>query len=149
MRVKLAAALIIAGGSIACAQTTSVITVCGAAKGKSVFLQGTSSLDWVDDGVSGGGLTFVRKRGEYDISIRGAGNNRFTAREDGATITEAPGGSDHVITLIASYPLGTTEVYQLTLDQSGAGTLIWLAAKNGRAGTTRGSVFTATCRRPS
>ena len=47
------------------------------------------------------------------------------------------------------YPQHVTEVYQLTLNENGRGTLIWSNIKNrsGPLGITRGAVFTTTCNR--
>jgi hypothetical protein len=47
---------------------------------------------------------------------------------------------------VVVYPQHVTEMYQLTLNENGRGTLIWSNVKNraGPLGITRGFVFTAT-----
>ena len=59
------------------------------------------------------------------------------------------GVNDNVATFVVVYPQNVTEVYQLTLNENGRGTLIWSNIKNraGSLGITRGAVFTTTCNR--
>lgn len=145
------AALLIMTGAIATAggasaQSTTTITVCGASAGKSYQASGPPA-GWADDGIAAGRITFVRKREGYDVVITDAVTT-FSAREDGASIVVAPGSSAEQLTLIAAYPLGTVETYQLAVDAAGNGKLIWSALKNGLAGVVKGSLFTAACRRP-
>jgi hypothetical protein len=86
--------------------------------------------------------------GDYDVVVKSVGNT-FSARGDGARVVKVHGVDDNVSTFVVVYPLHTTEVYQLTLNGSGRGTLIWTSLKNRVAplGVTRGAVFSAACDR--
>lgn len=128
------------------ASAQQVITVCGSSTGKSYYLEPTKD-GWVDDGISGGTIKFLRlATDKYDIVMKSK-FNEFSAVGDGATVIRIHGTDDNVSTFIVIYPLHATEVYQLTLNASGRGTLIWSNLKNRFApmGITRGSVFIAEC----
>jgi hypothetical protein len=130
------------------ASAQQTITVCGASKGKAFYLEPTQD-GWVDDGISDGTVTFMRyPSGDYDVVMKNAAN-AFSARGDGARVVKVHGEDDNVATFVVVYPLHTTEVYQLTLNRSGRGTLIWSSLKNriAPAGVTRGALFSATCAR--
>lgn len=130
------------------ANAQQVIAICGASKGKAFYLEPTKE-GWVDDGISNGTITFLRNpSGDYDILVKSAGP-AFSARGDGAQVVKVHGADESIITLIVIYPLHVTEVYQLTLNANGRGTLIWSNLKNRSApmGITRGAVFVAECSR--
>lgn len=118
------------------------------ANGKAYYLE-PQKHGWVDDGISGGTLTFLRyPNGDHDVLIRDAVGAR-SAREDGAMVVKAHGDDDNLVTIIVVYPLHVTEVYQLTLDASGQGLLIWSNLKNRVApgGVTRGMTLVSNCSR--
>jgi hypothetical protein len=125
-----------------------VITTCGASKGKKYQLEPKKD-GWIDDGISNGTLTFIQnKPNEYDIIIKDAITS-FSVRGDGATVVKVQGSDNAVMTLVAIYPLHVTEVYQLTLDAAGRGTLIWAVMKNRTPllGITSGATFISECLR--
>jgi hypothetical protein len=125
-----------------------VVTVCGASKGMTVTPELGGSPTWSDDSIQGGTLTFTRVDSlKYDIIIKDA-LTTFSAREDRASIQAEEGSDNGIITIVATYPIGTIEVYMLALDREGTGRLIWTSMKNRVVGTTKGSLFTATCQRP-
>lgn len=125
-----------------------VVTVCGASKGMTVTPDLGGSPTWSDDSVQGGTLTFTRIENlKYDIIFKDALTN-FSARDNRASIQAEEGSDNGVITIVATYPIGTVEVYMLDLDREGAGRLIWTSMKNRVVGTTKGALFTATCERP-
>src|SRR3954452_3867998 len=96
-----------------------IITVCGPSKGLS-FYPGSG---WTEDGVSKGATTFQHDGlGGYEIVIKDAVTT-FSARKDGAQIVKVNGSDRGAFTLLAVFPLGTTEIYQLMLDQNGKGVL--------------------------
>lgn len=135
------------GGSVT-ASAQEIITICGASAGKALYIEPKQS-GWVDDGISNGSLTFMRyPSGDYDVLVKSAGNT-FSARGDGAKVVKVHGDDDNIATFVVVYPLHTTEVYQLTLNRSGNGTVIWSNLKNRVAplGITRGAVFSAACSR--
>ncbi len=130
------------------ASAQQLITTCGASKGKAFYLEPTKD-GWVDDGISGGSLTFFRyPSGEYDVIFKDVLQTR-SARESGAQVVRVLGHSDTVATFIVVYPIQVAEMYQLTLDDGGRGTLIWSSFKNRSAplGITRGAVFVSDCSR--
>lgn len=137
-------ASLIAMCAVSNADAQQVITRCGASQGKTFQLE-PDKPGWHDDGISGGTITFLRlPSGDYDVVFPS-----FTARGDGAQVFKVHGTDDRLLTLVAIYPLHVTEVYQLTLDGSGRGTLIWANTKN-RAGfrnQVRGFLFVAECSR--
>ena len=101
------------------------------------------------EGLLLGTVTFMRyPSGDYDLVIKSA-ITTITARGDGGKVVKVHGVDDNVATFVVVYPLATTEVYQLTLNAFGHGTLTWAVLKNraGSLGITRGSVYTATCDR--
>jgi hypothetical protein len=129
------------------------ITVCGASTGKGFYLEPKKNLEelgklgWIDDNLPNGSITFLRyPSGDYDIVIKSA-ITTITARGDGGKVVKVHGMDDKVATFVVVYQLATTEVYQLTLNAFGHGTLIWAVLKNrgGSLGITRGSLYTATC----
>jgi hypothetical protein len=123
-----------------------IITTCGASAGYGYYLEPTPD-GWIKDAISTGTLTFTRDAtGAYDVIIKDA-LTTFSAKADGAQVVKVHGSDDQAFTLVAVYPLTVTEVYQLTLDQGGRGTLIWASLKNRvpPLGVTKGSVFNATC----
>jgi len=122
----------------------TIVTVCGASSGYSFYLNPTQG--WQRDGVSKGTVTIVREGNDFDLIIKDAAET-FSARGDGATVVRVHGNTDREMTLIAIYPLATTEVFQLTLDANGRGKLIWASTKNRVVGTTKGSLFVADCAR--
>jgi hypothetical protein len=125
-----------------------VVTVCGASKGMTVTPELGGSPTWSDDSIQGGTLTFTRVDSlKYDIIIKDA-LTTFSARDDRASIQAEEGSDNGIITIVATYPIGTIEVYMLALDREGTGRLIWTSMKNRVVGTTKGSLFTATCQRP-
>lgn len=137
-------ALALAAMLMATGARSEIITVCERPSGRTAALEG-GTVQWVDDGLSEGSITILRDaNGAYDISIKDAAGN-FTAREDGASISA---DTEANLTLVVRYPLGTVETYILALASDGAGTLIWSAMKNRVVGVTKGSLFTASCRRP-
>jgi hypothetical protein len=137
-------ALALAAMLMATGARSEIITVCERASGRTAALEG-GTVQWVDDGLSEGSITILRDaNGAYDVSIKDAAGN-FTAREDGASISA---DTEADLTLVVRYPLGTVETYILALASDGAGTLIWSAMKNRVVGVTKGSLFTASCRRP-
>jgi hypothetical protein len=130
------------------ASAQEVITVCGASTGKGFYLE-PKKLGFIDDNLPNGSVTFMRyPSGDYDLVIKSA-ITTITARGDGGKVVKMHGVDDNVATFVVVYPLATTEVYQLTLNAFGQGTLIWAVLKNraGSSGITRGSVYTATCGR--
>jgi hypothetical protein len=126
-----------------------LITTCGASKGKAYYLEPTHQ-GWVDDGISGGTLTFFRyPNGDYDLLFKDTVGAR-SAREDGGTVSKIFGDGSKLLTLGVTYAkTSVVEVYQLTLDVNGRGTLIWSNLKNrsGPIGVTRGMVMTSNCSR--
>jgi hypothetical protein len=122
-----------------------VVTICGASSGYGYYLEPAGN-GWTKDGISDGSLTVLRDTaGQYDVVIKSVGNS-FTAKGDGAQVFRVDGNYDQRFTLVVVYPLPVTELYQFTLDQSGRGTVIWAAVKNGLLGKiTKGTLFTATC----
>jgi len=138
----------LAAPAVGTAVAQQLITTCGASKGKAYNLEPKKDA-WVDDGISGGTITFVRyPTGEYDVIVKHSMGS-LSAREDGAKVVKANGSSDNVMTLVVSYPLSVTEIYQLTLDARGRGTLLWSNHKNrsGPLGVTRAWLFVAECSR--
>ena len=141
-------AVLMANCGINNAYAQQVIAVCGASKGKAFYLEPTKE-GWVDDGISNGTITFLRNpSGDFDVLVKSMGP-AFSARGDGAQVVKVHGSDENVLTFIVVYPLHVTEVYQLTLNASGRGTLIWSNLKNRAApmGVTRGAVFVAECSR--
>ncbi len=131
-----------AGGALA-----AVITVCEAPKGKSVAVGGPSG--WSDESLAGATLTFTNDAVDgFDVATKSAASDT-TARKEGGRVRRAFGNEDGAMTLVADYPLGTVEVYQLSLDGAGNGNLIMAALKNRVVGVTKGSLLEATCRRPA
>ncbi len=125
-----------------------VVTVCGASKGMTVTPNLGGSPTWLDDDIQGETLTFTRTDNlKYDIIFKDA-LTTFSARDTRALIQAEEGSDNGVITIVATYPIGTVEVYMLALDREGAGRLIWTSMKNRVVGITKGSLFTATCERP-
>jgi hypothetical protein len=128
------------------ARAQQVITVCGASAGYAYFLEPENHA-WQKDGISRGTITFLRdSTGNYDVVVKDA-MTTFSAKGDGARVIKVGGADDRAFTLLVAYPHPITELYQLTLDSRGRGTLIWAGVKN-RApplGVTRGTLFTATC----
>src|SRR6266446_8392912 len=118
----------------------TVVTVCGAASGYSFYLN--PSDGWQRDGISQGTVTILRNGDDFDLIIKDAWAT-FSARGDEATVVRIYGDTDREMTLVAIYPLGSTEVYQLTLDANGRGKLIWATTKNGFGPLikTKGSLF--------
>jgi hypothetical protein len=130
------------------ASAQEVITVCGASTGKAFYLEPQKD-GWVDDRISDGSITFLRyPAGEYDLVVKSVGYT-FSARGDGAAVVKVHGVNDNVATFVVVYPQDVTEVYQLTLNENGRGTLIWsnLKVRAGSLGITRGALFTASCNR--
>ena len=102
----------------------------------------------MDDGIQGLTLTFIQLDGlKYDVLIEDT-RATFSARDVRALIQAEEGSDNGVITIVATYPVGTVEVYMLALDREGTGRLIWSSMKNRVVGTTKGSLFTAICQRP-
>jgi hypothetical protein len=125
-----------------------VITTCGASTGKSYYLE-PEKHGWVDDRISDGTTTFFRyPGGDYDLLYKDTVGTH-SAREGGATVFKVHDEGDNLLTFVVIYPLHVTEVYQLTLDGAGNGTLIWSNIKNraGPAGITRGMLLTSNCSR--
>ena len=130
----------------ASANAQQVITTCGASKGKAFYLEPTKD-SWVDDGISGGTLTFFKyPSGEYDVIFKDVVRTK-SAREGGAQVVKILGSNDTVATFIVVYPIEVAEMYQLTLNERGEGTLIWSSFKNRSLGITRGAVFVSSCSR--
>jgi hypothetical protein len=125
-----------------------LITTCGPSTGKAYYLE-PEKHGWVDDGISGGEITFLRyPNGDYDLLIKDAAA-ALSARQDGASVVKLFGDDSKLLTLVVVYPTNVVEVYQLTLDVNGRGILIWSNLKNKSPplGTTRGWVFISNCSR--
>jgi hypothetical protein len=107
------------------ASAQRVITVCGPSKGWTYSLhQQTKERGFSEDAISRGSLTFmVDASGRHDVILKDAATT-FSARGDGATIVRAEGMPKNELMLIAAYPLGTIETYQLVLNDRRRGTLI-------------------------
>lgn len=145
-----AVAILLAGaflGGMGSARAATVMTVCEAPKGKSVAVGGPSG--WSDEGLPGATLTFTTDAVDgFDVATKSASTDT-TAKKEGARIRRAFGNEDGAMTLVAEYPLGTVETYQLSLDGAGNGSLIMASLKNRVVGVTKGSLFEAACRRPA
>ena len=126
----------------------TVVTVCSASKGMTVTPELGGQPTWLDDSVQDVTLTFIRLDGlKYDILIEDP-HSTFSARDVRASIQAEEGLDNGIVTIIVTYPVGTIEVYMLALDREGTGRLIWSSMKNRVLGTTKGSLFTASCQRP-
>lgn len=126
----------------------TVVTVCSASKGMTVTPELGGQPAWLDDGVQDVTLTFIQLDGlKYDILIEDP-RSTFSARDVRASIQAEEGSDNGIVTIVAIYPVGTIEVYMLALDREGTGRLIWSSMKNRVLGTTKGSLFTASCTRP-
>jgi hypothetical protein len=129
------------------AHAQQLITTCGASKGKAYYLEPTKH-GWVDDGISGGTLTFFRyPNGDYDLLFKDRISSR-SARQDGGTVVKVYGDDRQMLTMIVMYPTeNVIETFQLTLDGNGRGILIWSNLKNrsGPTRITRGMVLVADC----
>jgi hypothetical protein len=132
--------------SLTAVSAQHVVTVCGASTGYGYYLEPRNE-GWQTDGISRGTITFVRDaQDKYDVVIKDA-MTTFSANGDGAKVVRVDGSDDRAFTLLVAYPHPITELYQLTLDQYGRGTLIWASVKNRSPplGITKGTLFTATC----
>jgi hypothetical protein len=145
--------LTIAAAALACctftAQAQQVITSCGASKGKGFYLEPQRD-GWIDETISKGAVTFIRYQEDYDIILKDA-MRTVSMREDGAAVIKTHEADDGRMTFVAAYAAThIVEVYQLTINSRGRGTLIWSSLKN-RAGLgslfTKGSVFVSECAR--
>jgi len=144
LSVRLLGALLAFALAVTDVAAQQVVTTCGASSGYGYYLEPRTG--WSTDGIANGALTILRDAaGQYDLVIKDAGSS-FSAKGDGAKVFKVDGDDDQRFTLVVVYPLPVTEMYQFTLDQSGRGTVIWAAVKNGLlARVTKGSLFTATC----
>lgn len=127
------------------ASAQQVIAQCGASKGQTVSLE-SSKLVWENDGITNGSLTFIKlANGKFDIITKDV-RRSFSYTDDGASIVTLEEG-DNKKTLVVMHSKTVIEVYQLTLEKNGSGTLIWTQTKNGApiSLVTKGSLFTATC----
>lgn len=123
-----------------------VVTTCRSPAGKSIHLAGPTG--WTDDSLPGASVTISNDRvSGYDVETRSAAGVA-TASGSGARIRRLLGDDSGALTLSVEYAAGTVEIYQLALDDKGNGTLLMAFLKNGAAGLTKGSLFTASCARP-
>ncbi|MGA0595163.1 hypothetical protein [Enterovirga sp. CN4-39] len=123
-----------------------VVTVCRSPAGKSIYQSGRTG--WQDDGIADATITIRNDAlNGYHVRIKSPAND-FSARDDGARIRRVLGDDAGNLTISAEYPLGAVEIYQIALNQTGSGSLIMAVLKNGAAGVTKGSLFTASCARP-
>jgi hypothetical protein len=146
--VPLVALLLLQAVFVKEAHGQQLITTCGASTGKSYYLE-PEKHGWVDDKISDGTTTFFRyPNGDYDVLYKDT-VGAHSARLDGATVVKVHDEGDNLLTFVVIYQLHVTEVYQLTLDGTGHGTLIWSNIKNraGPAGITRGMLLTSNCSR--
>ena len=137
--------LMLAALPLSGASAQQVIAQCGASKGQTVILT-SSKLIWEDDGITNGSFTFVKlKNGKFDIITKDAMKS-FSYTDDGASIVALEEGNNKK-TLVVMHSNTVLEVFQLTLEKNGSGTLIWTATKNGAPNSlvTKGSLFTAKC----
>lgn len=109
--------------SPSCAET---IAHCGKSVGKE-YAEGGK---WVDvDGNDFPETTVVRVGLDYDVLFRDPLGMR-SVRSGSGTVVKVEGDDNHDLTLVVVYPLGTVELYQLTLDQNGRGQLFWTSVKH-------------------
>ena len=84
------------------------------------------------------------------LALFRADGTENVVREDGAKVVRTHGDETGRLTLVAAYgDASIVEVYQLTLNAGGRGTLIWTNVKQlaGPAKVTRGAVFVSECSR--
>jgi len=126
-----------------------VIAICGPSSGRAYTMDNN---EWtVDEGqrASNKSTTILRyNNGEYDILYKGEVGGG-SEREQGAKISKLNGDDDRLLTLLSVSPPRIAEVFQLTLDNRGEGTLIWSLFKNrdGPFHLTFGELFSAKCSR--
>lgn len=123
-----------------------VVTICRAPAGKSI--QPAGPAGWTDENLAGSTVTVTNDRvAGYDVETKLPGG-AVTASGSGARIRRIQGDDSAGLTLSVEYAAGTVEVYQLALDDKGAGTMLMASLKSGAAGGTKGSLLTANCTRP-
>lgn len=124
------------------------ITVCKGSVGKSYF--SAPPQGWIEDKISKHTIIFWRDgKDGYDITSDDE-YRTFSFKDEGAVIIQVHGGDSGDKTFVVRHPVRTVEVYQLSLDKKGYGTLIWANLKNRPppAGIIKGSIFTAKCAPP-
>jgi hypothetical protein len=148
MRVAvLTLVMLVSGVSDGSAQ--QLITMCGPSSGKAYTMDNNQWSNDEGPHASNKATTFFRyPNGEYDIIYKGEIGGG-SEREQGSKIFRVHGEDDRLLTLLSVSPQRTTEVFQLTLDASGQGTLIWSIFKNkdGPYGLTFGELSFAKCSR--
>ena len=136
-------------GAVGEGSAQQMIATCGPSSGKAYTMDNNQWSD--DDGphASNQGTTILlNSNGEYDILYKGEIGGG-SEREQGAKIYKVHGDDGRLLTLLSVSPPRITEVFQLTLDNSGQGTLIWSIFKNkdGPYGLTFGELYFAKCSR--
>ena len=125
------------------------IATRGASKGKAYYLEPTKD-GWVDDGIGGGTLSFVRyPNGNYDLLFKDRIGTRL-ATQDGAAVAKVFSDENQTATFVVVYPsTNVVETYQLSLDDRGQGILIWsnIEYRSGLAAITRGMLMVSNCSR--
>ena len=110
------------------ASSTSAETIAHC--GKSIGKEYTGGNKWADvDGSIFPETTIVQTGPDYDVLFRDPFGMRSVRSERG-TVVRVEGYNNREITLVVVYPLGSVETYQLTIDQSGRGQLLWTNLKH-------------------
>jgi hypothetical protein len=137
------AALLVLGGP---AGATDLLASCGAVKGRAYYPSVAGApqpgAGWVDDGISAGSTTLVRRNdGELDLLFTDAMRQPVSAREDGAEVVLMWNTGNEAAVLVA-YPK-VAEIYQFIRKPNGSLEVMHLQAKSTRF--SKGALMVGQC----
>jgi len=141
-------ALLLSASLLTMAYSASAETIaeCGKSVGKEYA---GDPNKWTDaDGSFNPQTTIVQVGSDYDVLFRDQLGMRSVRSQQGR-VFRVEGADNGRLTLLAVYPLGDIETYQLTLGKDGRGTLLWTSSKHQSfvTGTPVGGLYVAQCTR--